>query len=180
MRVFEIDFHDNEKIVLKVRQHWIILLWPIWKFLLVSSLGVVGLYYYGDRFDLLLGMLLFVTWLLIAFDLSLHDFFRWYLNVYIVTNQRIINVTHTTIFRRQTTEAPLGRVQDVTHKTLGFISMLFNYGDVIVQTAGHQTLIHFEMVPKPKNIHREITRVVANYHHQPIFENKPKFIQESV
>ena len=179
MRVFEIEYHDNEKIILKLRQHWILLLWPIWKFILVSFAGAVLLYYFRDRFDILLTVLLLATWLLLAFDLSLHDFLRWYLNVYVITNQRIINVTHKTIFKRQTTEAPLQRVQDVTYNTLGFVSMLFNYGDVTVQTAGHQTLIHFEMVPGPRRIQREIAKLVANLHQgQPL--PKPNFLSDNV
>ncbi len=179
MGVFEIDFHDDEKIILKVRQHWILLLWPFWKFILISAAGTAALYYFRDRFDALMAALLLIAWLLIAFDFSLHDLLRWYLNVYVVTNQRIINVTHHTIFKRQTTEASLARVQDVTHNTLGFISMLFNYGDVVVQTAGHQTLIHFRMIPRPRKIHAAIAKVVADYHARPNLQ-MPKFLNEGL
>ena len=87
---------------------------------------------------------------MLIFNWWFHPFLNWYLNIYVLTNKRIINVTHESIFKRQTTEAPINRVQDVTHKTLGIVSMIFNYGDVIIQTAGHQTLIHFYMVPNPR------------------------------
>lgn len=179
MKVFEIDLHDNEEIILKVRQHWVLLLWPITKFLVVAAVGGTVLYFFKDSLDGLIFILLMITWLLIAFDLAMHDFFRWYLNLYVVTNKRIINVTHRTIFKRQITEASLSNVQDVTHQTLGFISMLLNYGDVVVQTAGHQPLINFKTIGSPRRIHKEIVKLTSNHQNQKS-HHKPSFLDEGI
>ena len=166
MKLFEIELHDNEKMLRKVRQHWILLLWPTWRSLLLVGLGAWGANYFNAFSGDPLPFLLFLCFVMLVFNSWFHSFLNWYLNIYFITNKRIINVTHESIFRRQTTEAPLNRVQDVTHKTLGFISMLFNYGDVIIQTAGHQTLIHFSMVPYPREIHKEIVSLLAHEHLQ--------------
>jgi uncharacterized membrane protein YdbT with pleckstrin-like domain len=169
MKVFEIELHDQEKILMKVRQHWLLLVWPSWKFIFLTALGI----YPAAKFEAfrgnLIALLLFFCWVLLVFNSCFHLFLNWYLNVYVVTNKRVINVTHHSLFERQTTEASLQRVQDVTHKTLGFLSMLFNYGDVIIQTAGHHTLIHFHMIPKPRAAHRLIAGLLP-HHGTPVVE----------
>ena len=150
---------------MKVRQHWLPMFWPTWRLLLLLALGVWGAVYLSRKLDTVLVLLLFLTWVLLCLNFFwLNNFFKWYLKIYVVTNRRIINVTHSGIFKRQVTEAYLHKVQDVTHKSLGFTSMLLNYGDVIVQTAGHQTMIHFHMVPRSRHIHRQINNLIAEHH----------------
>ena len=162
MNVFEIDLQDHEEIVFKVRQHWLLLFRPTWRFLLTGTGGAALAYYpLRARLDTLLIVLIILIWILLAFQFWLKDFLTWYFKMYIVTNKRIINITHEGIFRRQTTEAALHKVQDVTHRSLGLLSLMLNYGDVLVQTAGRETLIHFRMVPRSRHIHKQITHLAS-------------------
>src|SRR5690606_12452041 len=126
-------------------------------------------------------LLAFLLWL-VSTPLFLNSWLKhllhWYLNIYIVTNKRIINITRSGIFRRQMTETSFHKVQDVTVKTLGLVSMLLDYGDVVVQTAGHATYIHLYAVPKPREIHKKIVNTLAKYHFHPQSEKpgQPSFM----
>jgi hypothetical protein len=73
----------------------------------------------------------------------------WFFNVGIVTNQRIIDIDLHSILYKEVTMAIIKKIEDVTSKSGGFFSSVFNYGNVFVQTAGTEANIEFMNIPKP-------------------------------
>lgn len=71
--------------------------------------------------------------LLTYFALVYHNYF---LSIQLVTSERIIDIDQKGIFSREVNALPLGNIEDVSYKQAGFLGTVFNYGDVIVQTAG--------------------------------------------
>lgn len=80
----------------------------------------------------------------------------YYLNVYIVTNKRVIDMDQIGITHHRTSETHMNRIQDVSASLKGVWGSLFNFGDVDVQSAGDIAKITFEKVPKPKKVKRVI------------------------
>jgi hypothetical protein len=64
---------------------------------------------------------IFITWI------------DYYFDVWIITNERIINIEQKNLFIRTTSEVTLTRVQDVTATIGGFFPTLLDFGDVLVQ-----------------------------------------------
>jgi len=69
------------------------------------------------------------------------------------------------ILFRNISEATLANVEDVTHTVSGTLQVVFNYGDVIVQTAGEQREFDFESVPSPARVQDIISDLVAQRRH---------------
>lgn len=86
---------------------------------------------------LFLWLYLFLVWIDVYFD------------VWIVTNERIVNVEQKDLFTRRISELRFPRVQDVTSEVNGVIPSILNYGDVYIQTAGEQARFIFHNVPDP-------------------------------
>jgi uncharacterized membrane protein YdbT with pleckstrin-like domain len=63
-------------------------------------------------------------------------FHNYYLSLQIVTSERIIDIDQKGLFLREVNELPIDNIEDVTYKQNGFWGTIFNFGDVIVQTAG--------------------------------------------
>ncbi len=63
-------------------------------------------------------------------------FHNYYLSLQIVTNERVIDIDQTGLFKREVNEMPLSNIEDVNYKQNGFWGTIFNYGNVILQTAG--------------------------------------------
>ena len=94
----------------------------------------------------------------------------YYLDAWIVTNDRIINIEQNGLFNRVISEQRLYRVQDVTAEVGGIIKTFFNFGTVFIQTAGEVGRFNFEEIPEPylvkkiilelheKALHQEYTR----------------------
>ncbi len=87
-------------------------------------------------------------------------FIDYYLDVWIVTNRRIISIEQKGFFSRTVSELKLFRIQDVTVDTEGVFPTLLNYGSVYVQTAGSKRNFHFEQVPDPENTKDEIINLI--------------------
>jgi hypothetical protein len=79
----------------------------------------------------------------------LFNFTDWYYDIFLVTNERIINIEFSPLKRHRISEARLRNIEDVSETVIGLFPSLFNYGDVKVQTAGRHDLFVFRGVPDP-------------------------------
>jgi len=97
-------------------------------------------------------MLFMGFYYLFVFGFVLLNFTLWYFQAGLVTNRRIIDVDLSGILYRQVSEAKIQNIQDVTYNQIGFIRSLFNYGNVLVQTAGAEENIEYDRVPRPARV----------------------------
>lgn len=80
------------------------------------------------------------------------NFLSYYFNVGLVTNKRIIDMDYQSVMFREMSETNFDKIEDVTSISGGYIASLFNFGDVIVQTAGTSSNIQFIKVPKSQDV----------------------------
>ncbi|NTV30632.1 PH domain-containing protein [candidate division WWE3 bacterium] len=80
-------------------------------------------------------------------------FLEWYFTVLIATNKRILDFDYNPPFFRETTQAQLRDIQDVSHTQSGIFAIIFNYGTVHLQTAGTRQNISLSQVPNPHQVH---------------------------
>lgn len=88
------------------------------------------------------------------------NFLDYYLDLWIVTNERIMNIEQHGLFGRTVSELDLWKIQDVTSDVKGVIPTFFNYGDVFIQTAGEKERFIFEQVHRPDEIRKRITELI--------------------
>ena len=88
-------------------------------------------------------------------------FIDYYLALWIVTNDRIIDIEQQGIFSRVITELNLFQVEDVTTEIRGFMPTIFHYGEIKVKTASSNEDIIFHEVPYPNKV-RERLLVLAD------------------
>lgn len=82
-------------------------------------------------------------------------FIRWldfYLDLAVITNQRLVDIDQHGLFRRNTAELQFDAVQDVSSDRSGMLPTFFNFGDVTIQTAGERANFVFRTVPRPDDI----------------------------
>jgi len=151
----------KEKIVLLLRRHpitnvpWILLVIllafaPFFIKALVSLDFIPGNYQF----------ILFLCWYLFTFAFAFEKFLTWFFNVSILTDERVIDIDFPTLLYRDITEAKIDRIQDVNIKTGGYVRSLFNFGDVLIQTAGAVPEICFEAVPDPQRVSQVINQLL--------------------
>lgn len=79
-----------------------------------------------------------VVWYSALFFYVIQNFLLWFYNVYIVTNERLVDVDFFGLLYKNINVTQIGKVEDVNYSQRGIFSSFFNYGDVVVQTASEQ------------------------------------------
>jgi len=80
------------------------------------------------------------------------NFITWHFNIALVTDKRIIDINFSNLVYKDVAATKLNLVQDVSFAQVGAIRTFFDYGDVLVQTAGTLDNFTFESAPQPENI----------------------------
>lgn len=92
------------------------------------------------------------TWYLAVITFVFQSFLSWYYNVYIITDERVVDVDFISLLHRNISSAKLNNIEDVTSTAGGALQTVFDYGTVTIQTAGSKPEIEFEDVPHPNMI----------------------------
>lgn len=158
--------HIDEVVVFIQRRHWSTIIWKMvrWAFLIVLPIIViVFLSVTNQSFSVgagspggilaTLGISVFVLVILLLF---FQDVLDYYLDVLILSNERIIRIEQTGMFNRTVSQLTLDRIQDVTVQTKGISSSFLGYGTVTIETAGEQENFVLENLPNAEKIQSQI------------------------
>lgn len=158
----------DEKVVLMLRRHAFIIFLEIAILVFLAAVPFAARFmvlnvqpeFFNDEVHTMLTSLALYTWELFIWMFLYRAFIDYYLDVWIVTNKRIINIEQEGLFSRHFSEQKLFRVQDVTSTQKGFFATFLDYGDVSIQTAAEQQRFLFEQVPHPTQVALRITELV--------------------
>ena len=141
----------DEKIVVKIRKHWISLVPPILAWiLLVILLFVIGWPGKGVRF--VIGLL--------AAIYPIYEYINWRFNLWTVTNMRVVDESG--FFSRHSKESPLDKINNVEYDQ-SIWGRLFGYGKVEIQTAAEMGDDNYDLIHHPKLLKDSITHAQEEY-----------------
>lgn len=94
------------------------------------------------------------------------NFITWYFNLDLVTEKRIIDVDFEGLVYKNISTTKITLVQDVSYAQVGVMRTIFNFGDVLVQTAGTIDNFKFAAVPKPEDAVHVIENLIGKRNEQ--------------
>ena len=100
------------------------------------------------------------VWYLFTGSYILVNFLMWYFTISIVTTERFLDIDFINLLNKKVAETRLSKVEDVTQRSGGFFEAFFDYGNVIIQTAGTEPVFLFQSVPKPQQVVRIINQLL--------------------
>ncbi len=150
--------------IIELHRHGITLVKRILAYLVLASVPFLAYWFLGAYFpDMLTGTIGYPALVLAAsaYELGMWlflftMFLDYELDVWVVTNDRLVSIEQNGLFARTVAELDLWRVQDVTSDVRGFFPTFFNYGDVYVQTAGAVERFVLEQVHQPREVQKII------------------------
>lgn len=160
------DMGESEEIVMVIHRNWFYLLQQyILIFLVIGiffgSLFVLPEYFPGFLNGLEKPVSLFIqNFFMLA--IWIYGFLIWvdyYFDIWIITNERIINIEQKGMFTRKVSEMTYAKMQDISTEVVGFIPTVINYGDIKVQTAGENENFIFRTVSDPYHIKNVIAEM---------------------
>lgn len=155
-KYFEDQF-DDEEVLFVFRKHPIVMR----KGLILGSLGPLlgvipaavrpqlgfGWFFGGLAIGCVLSILLFLpSWI------------AWHYSVYIVTDQRFIQITQKGLFHKGVVDVGLNQVQMVNYEVAGFQETLLGFGTIMMQTYLGDLVIHD--VHHPAKIQKKLLNIL--------------------
>ena len=155
---------DGEQVLQVCRRHWLYL-WPTLVSmlllaivpltaiaLLLSSLG--GYHGVGALIFRVVSLIYLLFW-------AARIFLAWYRyqhDIWVITNQRLIDSYKRHPFSLRVATADLVNVQDMTVERDGLLRTVFDYGDLVCQTAATEQDFRIAGVPNPRAVQALVDR----------------------
>lgn len=175
-----VEFDDDEALLAEIKKHplGLVIIWLIGGFVMLAITIGTALLAAGAQNSaplsttsdgistqtalLLVGLLVG----LLAFIFTGITSWLYTSDVVFVTSEKIAQVSYIGLFNRRVTQLNIGKVEDVTVTQNGIIPHLFDFGTILVETAGETTNPSFKYTPKP------------NAHAQTILQAHEEYVQK--
>lgn len=170
MREFELE--PGEHVVLEARKHWFLFLGELlpYAILAVVPFALPKLIALAPQFapyssyvdySTMLGRAALGVWLLMVWTNAWGAFTRYFLNAWVLTNKRIVDIKQRGYFNREVSSLFLSRIQDVTTNVYGAIPSLLGIGTIKVQSAGEDAEFVMSGIPRPEQMRDIILRYAS-------------------
>lgn len=149
-----------EMVKIVIKRHWImyIILWLYFLTWIIISI----ILYLVLWLNLITNLLNIVFWLFF----SIYLYIEWLnneLDMYVVTNNRIIWIDQISFLNRTISECNLSQVQEVNSKTSWIFANILNYWTLSIQTAWNVTTLKMDFCPDSIQQARKLLNIVDDY-----------------
>lgn len=106
-------------------------------------------------------MMIFETFLaliLVGILGFLYSYMLWYFSIYIVTNQRIRQISQRGLFKKSVVDLGLDKIQSISYGVSGIRAGLMGYGTIVIQTAVGDLVI--SMVKNSEKIYNDLQNLI--------------------
>jgi hypothetical protein len=136
---------QNEHIVIVLRKHWFMFALQVFVLVLgvIAPLGLAA-FIPPEAVESLAQLninstfmvFLYTLWVLALWNIGFIAWTNYFLDTWVVSNRRIVDVDQQALFRRKVTTLMLEKVQDITIDTQGIFATLLGFGTMVLHTAG--------------------------------------------
>lgn len=93
--------------------------------------------------------------------LFFYQWIGWYFSMFIVTNQRLRQITQKGFFNRSVIDLGLSKIQNISYNIPGFSGAMFGFGTLVVQT--YVGDLYLDKIEHPQKIYDQLTSVIKQY-----------------
>ncbi len=142
----KIELEPDEQVLRTVRKHWFVITVELISIIMMGLLPVIGCIVllnlpfdldianlFADNMPVIMFML--SAWLLLSVMAATVSWTHYYLDLWVITDRRIIVIEQISFFNRKVSNFRLERMQDIKVTISGIIPTLLNFGTIRAQTA---------------------------------------------
>lgn len=169
----QIQLEPDEVVLKIVRKHWFVILAQLFGtfvMLLIPFFILIGLLIFPDTltsFDIHLekytGVVAFITtgWLLLTLMTGFTIWTHYYLDLWIITDRRIILIDQIRFFNRNVSIFRLERLQDIEYSIKGIVPTFLGFGTINAQTAStFENNFRSSGLPDPRGLQATIQKAM--------------------
>lgn len=169
----EFDLEPGEHVVRESRKHWFLFVLELLPYvvLLVIPYALPKVFTLNPAFAPYTFLLdvqnpivraVLGVYLLLVWTGAWNAFTRYFLNLWVLTNERIVDIKQRGYFRREVSSLLIERVQDVTTDVNGVLPSLLGFGNIKVQTAGEDVEFVMRGIPRPEQMRDLVLKYVSH------------------
>ena len=157
MLVSRLNLDPGETILLEVRRHWFVFLTRNIVLVVAPFVPLVAFFVPFIRASIIspLGIFFYSLWFLLFWVFFFVKWTNYYLDVWFVTETRIIDVEQKSLFDREVSNLRFDRIQDISVEVHGVIATFLNFGDLHIKTAAEDSGFFMEDAAHPEAV-REV------------------------
>ena len=148
--------HEGEELLFVFRRHIIAMRKGFYLLLIPMALSALPFLIWQDNLDLLW---VFVGGFGLGLVLFFYHFLMWFYTYYIVSDQRIRQITQHGFFGKDVVELRLSKIQNISYNIPGFFGEVFKFGTIVIQTFVGDLVIR--NVENPDEIYNKLQDAVA-------------------
>jgi uncharacterized membrane protein YdbT with pleckstrin-like domain len=148
--------HDGEELLFVFRRHIIAMRKGFYLLLVPLAVSSIPPLIWQNTLEL---FLLPIAGLVIGLLLFSYHFIMWYFTIYIITDQRLRQITQRGLFGKDVVELRLSKIQNISYNIPGFSGEMFGFGTIVIQTFVGDLIIN--KVEHPDKIYNKLQDAVA-------------------
>ena len=148
---------EGEELLFVFRRHIIAMRKGFYGLLIPFALSSIPPLIWQTKLEL---FLLPIIGLIIGLLIFSYHFVLWYYTVYIVTTERIRQVTQNGFFGTDVVELRLSKIQNISYNVPGFSGEVFGFGTIVIQTFVGDLVIH--KVEHPEKTYNKLQSAVMD------------------
>ena len=149
--------HEGEQLLFVFRRHIIAMRKGFYSLLIPLAVTSIPPLIWQDKLEL---FLLPIGGLVLGLILFSYHFIMWYFTVYIVSNERIRQVTQRGLFGKDVVELRLAKIQNISYNIPGFSGEIFGFGTIVIQTFVGDLVIR--NVEHPEKTYNKLQNAVSD------------------
>ncbi len=169
----KIQLEENEEVLQMVRKHWFVItmelfgtfmmtLFPFFVLfilaLLPDSMNIFDIH--PSEYTAIITFAI-ASWLVLTLMSGFTIWTHYHLDLWIITDRRIIAIDQVHFFNRNVSIFRLERLQDIEFVIKGILPTFLNYGIISAQTAGHsEHNFHSGGMPDPRGLQATIQKAM--------------------
>jgi len=134
-----VPLQAGEQVIMVRKKHWMFLVPNTLLNFILALIPVILLVKFLDLVGVSGGKpatIIYLVWFLIFIFCSAIDWYRYYNDTWVITDQRVIDTRRKSPFDLQVSTADLVNIQEMTVRRKGIFQTMLDYGDVVCETAG--------------------------------------------
>ncbi len=154
---------DDEEVLMSLRAHPVTLVPTFFNTIVLLFIIFISGFIFGQFLKPLQLIYTLIFFYFVTFIYLWFQIVNWYFNIGIITNKQVVDVDFSALSYRDVTRTELSHIEDITVKVSGFLSSIFDFGNVFIQTAGTETNTEFLNVPHPARAAHIIQDILKEY-----------------
>lgn len=147
---------EGERLLFVFRRHIIAMRKGFWLLFIPFTLSSFPVFIWSTTPEVYLSPLIGLG---VGLVLFIYHFLMWYYTIYIVTDERLRQVTQKGFFGKDVVELGLSKIQSISYNVPGFSGEVFGFGTIVIQTYVGDLIIN--KVEHPEKIYNKLQDAVA-------------------